>query len=751
MKRFVSMLLMFAVLMSLAVPCELTAFAEDESAGDGIYACLYKIDPTKGPGENNGNLELVFKNNDTSWDATRKYGKDIFTRTRTSVTLRYVIPEIAKTASPQSGTSEIPETVVKGRTINYTLTVTNPDPEVPLTDVVLEDRFPLVLAPNGADAMVCFNGGEEHSIENANARITYVTNRDEGTNELVFTATVKNLEPNENVAITIPVTVSRTLEKGYRIENKAKVLSVNGVTLSNVESNTTYHVVSEIQAKILKVNTNGDRLEHAKLQIYENNDTNWDAEHKTITLDAQPMTLDDGEGNPITTFESTKEILRFDVPAGSYILHENQVPDDEFYKYAADIPFTIDVEGVIRVGGKVVDYVEMVDEPSYSVIFHENKPGGSKDDKEAKFRVYGPAEIKPLEYHITHFYDIPDWAGDEYVFAGWYHNADYSEQTYDENGVLTNGDSIDTPAIFDDPATEAFEGDTYPKPDPVHDYHLYGKWIKVDTVEKDDKDVNNYVGSIRGFGLAGVQIRDPFMYDSNYSGETPQGMRFITTLSERLLSEIDAVSERPVETPEGNVNVEYGYAVATEENLAKFIDGVGNKWESPISGQYEGVNLSKYKLRYNGRNVNGVDTTGLDERGNRFKIENGVRKLARDDLSAENDYAYVKNINCTRGISITGENGDPTGTIIDDHRNFDNYRLYTFVVTYEKSADKTDKKVVARSYIRYYDANGWLRVFYNDYKKNMYYGGCLCSFKQVSGIALSKQSQQAEPAQETGD
>lgn len=108
-------------------------------------------------------------------------------------------------------------------------------------------------------------------------------------------------------------------------------------------------------------------------------------------------------------------------------------------------------------------------------------------------------------------------------------------------------------------------------------------------------------------------------------------------------------------------------------------------------------------------------------------------------------------INCTRGISITGENGDPTGTIIDDHRNFDNYRLYTFVVTYEKSADKTDKKVVARSYIRYYDANGWLRVFYNDYKKNMYYGGCLCSFKQVSGIALSKQSQQAEPAQETGD
>ena len=79
--------------------------------------------------------------------------------------------------------------------------------------------------------------------------------------------------------------------------------------------------------------------------------------------------------------------------------------------------------------------------------------------------------------------------------------------------------------------------------------------------------------------------------------------------------------------------------------------------------------------------------------------------------------------------------------------------MYTLVVTYANSDSqtRTGDLIDARSYLRYYDANGWLRVFYNDYKKNMYYGGCLCSFEQVSGIALSKQSQQAEPAQETGD
>ena len=46
-----------------------------------------------------------------------------------------------------------------------------------------------------------------------------------------------------------------------------------------------------------------------------------------------------------------------------------------------------------------------------------------------------------------------------------------------------------------------------------------------------------------------------------------------------------------------------------------------------------------------------------------------------------------------------------------------------------------NEKLAARSYIRYYDANGKLRVFYNTYKKSMY-GGCMCSFNQVAGMAI---------------
>ena len=48
--------------------------------------------------------------------------------------------------------------------------------------------------------------------------------------------------------------------------------------------------------------------------------------------------------------------------------------------------------------------------------------------------------------------------------------------------------------------------------------------------------------------------------------------------------------------------------------------------------------------------------------------------------------------------------------------------------------------IAARSYLRYYDANGKLRVFYNDYKNNAgntYYGGCMCSYDQIYSVALS--------------
>ena len=72
--------------------------------------------------------------------------------------------------------------------------------------------------------------------------------------------------------------------------------------------------------------------------------------------------------------------MTFNLAPDDYILHEVSPPSDT-YKTAADIPFTLDVEGICHVDGKAVNYVEMVDQPAFKVIFHQNKPNGTDDEK----------------------------------------------------------------------------------------------------------------------------------------------------------------------------------------------------------------------------------------------------------------------------------------------------------------------------------------------------------------------------------
>ena len=437
-----------------------------------------------------------------------------------------------------------------------------------------------------------------------------------------------------------------------------------------MQSDTTYHYVTNTQAKIKKVNANGDGLAGATLQI--------------LNSDKSQVLVDN--------ITSTADVMSFDLAPGDYVLHEVSTPNNEYYKLAADIPFSIDVEGINKVGNKSVSYVEMVDEPAYEVVFHVNQP--AHDDE--IFKVFGPADLESGK--IKHFYDIPSFAGDEYVFAGWYHAADYSTVSSDAQATIAAD----------------FEKDTYSKTQAQNtaDYHLYAKWIEVGKVAAQDAEDTYHYGSvgIRGFGLAGTEIRDPGLYDPNYNSSayetTPGGLRFITSLSESLLSDIGKLS---------NKDVEYGYVVATEANIKQFIKN------------YNVTDITKYKLAYNGRNVNGVDTTGLNDKNERFETDEFDNKvLARKDLNADNDFVYVKNVNCTKG----------TGSIKNDHRNFSDYRLYTLIITFEgEDADKKDQKIDARAYLRYTDANGKERIFYNNHKKNLYYGGCLSSFNQAKSLA----------------
>lgn len=604
-----------------------------------------------------------------------------------SVVLHKQLPQFAKTALPESGTQEKPMGVVYQSVLTYDLTVTNPDPNMTLNDIVIKDTIPAGLVVNNA---IQVKIGDNAAVNiDSSPRVDYTLSNNE------FTATINYLSQNETIVFSIPATVN--VDHGS-FENTAQITMVNGATLSTpINSETTYHDVENMQVRILKVDSNHEPLQGATLRLLRvNNDS-------TTTQIGQD-------------FVSTDSAIIFEdgIVAGTYRLEEVTPPAD--YKPAAPITFTVDSEGLTKVGDEYVTYVEMVDEPRYKVIFHENQP--NHDD--VIFRIYEPKDLN-ADKTITHFYDIPKWADDEYVFAGWYHNSGCTESDTPDSDVNTAAD---------------FESDAYAERD--FDYHLYAKWIQVGTVEKDAKD-ENIISGYRGFGLAGVQIRpktvkvkdpetgeyvDTQMYDPNHRdpgvpGEqyndaivaTPEGLRFVTSLSESLLAGINGIEKISNASQEAKgFGVEYGYVVGTEQNINTFI----NHYKEKISDE------TAYTLQYNGENVNGKNTT-----------------LANS--APETDYRYISNVNCTSKQGAGTKNNNP-GIALYDHRNFEDYRLYTLVVTYEGvDANNLDKKLDARAYIRYYDANGKLRVFYNTYKKNMYYGGCLCSFNQVSSIALSRQ------------
>lgn len=209
---------------------------------------------------------------------------------------------------------------------------------------------------------------------------------------------------------------------------------------------------------------------------------------------------------------------------------------------------------------------------------------------------------------------------------------------------------------------------------------VYARWITVEDVAKENDGKETGSQQYAGFDLIGAQIRpdvvdneDHYQGDSVTSGTQYSGLRFITVLSEDVYQQINGLNSR------NGSGAEYGFAVAKSNTAAKY------------AGDTQG-----YTLQYKGANVNGVNTTTT--------------------------YKYVNNMVC---------NG------VLDHYNGEAYRLYTAVITYkgvegDALAAAQATPFVARSYIRYYDANGLLRTYYNNYTGTPYYHGCSTSYADVA-------------------
>ena len=176
---------------------------------------------------------------------------------------------------------------------------------------------------------------------------------------------------------------------------------------------------------------------------------------------------------------------------------------------------------------------------------------------------------------------------------------------------------------------------------------------------------------------------DCYGYDTNFGYERkPGGLRFMTSLSMDVVDEINAIKDN---------NIEYGYVAATSEDWIRY-------------------HIAKAsKLLFVSATANGVNTTNTTE-------------------NDEDYFGFAKNVNCT-----SRQANSKSGVVYEDHRNYGDYLLYTLVITYEGD-DGTgyDKKVLARPYIRYTDANGLERVAYSEYRGTNVLGGCYTSYNAVT-------------------
>ncbi|MDD6847768.1 MAG: hypothetical protein PUD53_03210, partial [Oscillospiraceae bacterium] len=336
----------------------------------------------------------------------------------------------------------------------------------------------------------------------------------------------------------------------------------------------------------------------------------------------------------------------------------------------------------------------------YKVKFHINDSDtvstvGNPDAD--LYRVYYPegvdisqASSLNLNYEILHldsnnkiqkhFYDIPT-PKSTYgkIFKGWYEDKDNNT---DSNAIQWNNKAYTT------------------------ETDIYAHWIDVGTVPQDPKDkkiidpanrpfVNENKGNnnlLWGFDLSGVQIRYEDK-DENYPGGTvdipaftTDGLRFVTYIKEDILSKASTLFKTgytgytKIASP-----IRYGYVVAKESTA-----------DSKLKDDKS--------LEYKDSNVNGVDT--------RY------------------DYSFVTNADCTSGV------GGYKDTPIRDHENFTDYRIYSLIISYDKKG-KSDaeikeakgQNVIARPYLRYQDANGLYRTYYQDYTGNANkYGGCSTNY-----------------------
>ena len=282
----------------------------------------------------------------------------------------------------------------------------------------------------------------------------------------------------------------------------------------------------------------------------------------------------------------------------------------------------------------------------FSVVFHSNN---SASESGEIFRIYrsDASQQQSGEYLLNQgavdvFYDIPTFeytVHNGYIFKGWYLGA--------QDGAA--------PMDWDASYTE--------------ETHIYAHWITVgEVVKEDDGKIYEYA-SYPEYDLLGNQIRTAPQNPGAHYGDAAPGLRFITSLSERVYQEMNGIH------PENNDGVEYGFVIAF-------------------------ANAAKDMLKYKHASLNGEDTTATHSYVNNVPCR--VSGQAVDDHYAGEAYRLY--------------------TAVVTYKNLEGDAL----------TNAQNTQFIGRAYMRYFDANGLERVHYNNYTgDSQTFGGVKTCYAEV--------------------
>lgn len=270
-----------------------------------------------------------------------------------AVMIRDVKPEIHKGSTPESGMEDNPQEVYQDTELAYTIAVTNPDEVFTLHDLVVTDTIPEGLNFDIREITVQIEGEEGVLPVLSSPRVSLDRKgRD-------FTFTVSSLLPGETMVIRIPTVVNVT--KGI-LKNQAVLKESDGI-LREFPSETTWH---EAHPNLLSIKKTG---------------------FLTYGVPGAKMQLLDEEGNVVEEWVSTEKAVEFEVPAGTYTVHEVEAPEGFFL--AEDVTVVLHRDNTMEVEGNPVNTVHVKDDYTKVVIRKENAKGDLIEG--AKLSVYDEA------------------------------------------------------------------------------------------------------------------------------------------------------------------------------------------------------------------------------------------------------------------------------------------------------------------------------------------------------------------------